>query len=922
MASNTNGNHVHHHDRPPPLGAMNGAPTRDRQRLRAQAKGALIAVLLLWAFSSAALGASFTLVPDKGEDDYNVAFDLPAPAEWPANAEVRIAFDYRSSESCHVAVLHQKEAWLEEASGGRGHRLSPAGTWPQPKEPLSVTIKRRAWEMEVLANGRRVTAAYDEQPYGGHIGFACTGLSLAEGDVLVQPTVPVEFTDDFMRDAGEQSPWFEAIGEWQNVGMAGGKGNLRAELSANPFSFHCRAKQTALATAGDWFWDSYDAEVATKAAADGGGVGLAFYVQDAQNYYLLALLDEKSTSSAQQLIRVVDGQPKLLGANAGGYRKDIWYKLRVRVSNGLIEGYVDGTLTLSAYDSTFSQGKLGLWARDLPAAWFDDAKVESWWAFADPLAGPDLGSWLQAGGQWTVSQGTLRATSTFEKPGTIMTGSAHWHDYEVGVDVARGDADAVGIHACAEDASNWLLFRWSRGTPVGTFQLLLMNNGRPASLGVTPGDLEANGSQRMSLSVSNGLIQCSVDGQPVITAASFARPTGRAGLRADGGESAAFRNLTVRTVEEPYRHVAIADRFRQEQTMADWARGRSDWRLDPTTGFRWFRLPVFGDLSIRTPFRLAAGVQSAAKLLLGTVAQEEGFMAEGSQVYSPGVEVECASEAGNKVRVTCRRGGMVLGQATAAGATAGHTARIDKTGLTTRVWLDGQPVIACHDGTWLDGSGVGLTYEGASVNLDKTEVHSSNLLEYTFSEAPTDWAPQSGAWRITDRWACFPGWAWFGGSKAPSPTIWSKRALYGDQTFEFWAALEMNAPANRGGYLHPSDINCTICADGRNLCSGYSFVFAGDNNTTTKILKGNTVVAQTQEVRFTNPSTGNMNFHRHWFHITVVRTGSELHMAVDGKWVLQWRDPQPINGGHAAIWTYNNNGILVARARASAEIVQ
>lgn len=905
------------------VGAMSGAPTRGHRFWSPRARRMLVPTLLFCAFAAAAIGADYKLLPDEGQDDYDIALDLPAPSEWPANGEVRIAFDYRNSQSCHVACLHRDEAWFEEVNGGQSTRLGPPGKWPQPAEPLSVTIKRRAWEMEILANGRRVTVAFDEEPYGGHIGFTTSGLPLAEDAILVQPTVPVEFTDDFMRDPGEQTPWESRAGDWRNVGMAGGKGDLRAELSANPFSFSCQAKESALATAGDWFWDSYDVKVATKAAADGGAVGLAFYVQDARNYYVLALLDRQSAGSAQQqLLRVVDGQPKLLGANTGGYLKDVWYELRVRVSGGLIEGYVDGALRLSAFDETFGQGKVGLWARDISLGWFDDAKVSPWWAFADPLAGPDLGSWMQAGGQWRASGGTLTAASTLEKPATIMTGARRWRDYEVAADVAAGNADAVGLYACAEDATNWYLFRWSRGVPVGTWQLLLMSNGRPASLGVAPGDLGGHGAQRMSLSVCNGLIQCAVDGEPVITAAGFARPTGRAGLRAEGGESVSFGNLTVRTVEEPYKPVPIAAKFTEEQTMADWARASSDWRVDPTTGFRWFRLPIFRDVSVRMPLRLAGAVQSSAKLLLGTVAQEEGFMAGGSQVYSPGVEVECAPQPGDKVAVTCRRGGMVLGQASVQGAAEEHAARIDKAGLTTRVWIDGQPLIACHDGTWLDSSGLGIAYQGATIDLNRVETHSTNLLEYTFSEAPTDWVPQSGVWRVTDRWSCFPGWAWFGGTKDPSPRLWSKKTLFGDQTLEFWAALEMDTPPNRGGYSHPSDINCTICADGQNLCSGYSFVFAGDNNTATKILKGNTVVAQTGDVRFTNPTTGNMDFHRHWFHVTVVRTGQEIHMAVDGRWVLQWRDPQPINGGYVALWTYNNNGILIARARASAEIVQ
>jgi hypothetical protein len=131
----------------------------------------------------------------------------------------------------------------------------------------------------------------------------------------------------------------------------------------------------------------------------------------------------------------------------------------------------------------------------------------------------------------------------------------------------------------------------------------------------------------------------------------------------------------------------------------------------------------------------------------------------------------------------------------------------------------------------------------------------------------------------------------------------------------------MDTTPQQGGYTHPSDINCTIAGDGENLCSGYSFVFAGDNNTATKILRGNTVVAQTNDVKFVNPNTGNLNFHRHWFHVKAVKLGPSLFMSVDDKWVLSWQDPQPLTGGHVAVWSYNN-GILIARARATAQFVR
>jgi hypothetical protein len=448
-----------------------------------------------------------------------------------------------------------------------------------------------------------------------------------------------------------------------------------------------------------------------------------------------------------------------------------------------------------------------------------------------------------------------------------------------------------------------------------------MADGRAASLGMLSGDLDQDSPHRLSLSVANGLIDCRVDGQPVIVVADFTRPSGAAGLRADGGQGVTFSNVTVRAVDEPYHPVDITAQFAKEETMVDWARRSSDWPRDPQTGAYCFRLPLFYDASVRLPFRVAPGGGGRVALRIGSVSSGEASVPVGAPQYTPGLEVEYLGSPSGKLAVTCRRGGLVLTQTAAPAEGTEHLLRVDKVGASLRAWLDDTPVAAANDGTWLDNSGLDVTCEGAVIDRNEIETYSTHMLEYTFSGAPTDWRPKLGLWQVTDRWNCFPGWAWYGGSKHQTPLLWSKRQFYGDQTFEFWAGLEMDTTPQRGGYSHPSDINCTIAGDGQNLCSGYSFVFAGDNNTRTKILRGNAVVAQTSDAHFVNPNTGNMDFHRHWFHVKAVKLRSELYMAVDGRWVLHWTDPQPIAGGHIAVWSYNN-GILIARARATAQVVR
>jgi hypothetical protein len=42
---------------------------------------------------------------------------------------------------------------------------------------------------------------------------------------------------------------------------------------------------------------------------------------------------------------------------------------------------------------------------------------------------------------------------------------------------------------------------------------------------------------------------------------------------------------------------------------------------------------------------------------------------------------------------------------------------------------------------------------------------------------------------------------------------------------------------------------------------------------------------------------------------------------VDGTLVAQWDDPEVLRGGKVGFWSFQNNGLLLARARMAAEKV-
>jgi len=105
-------------------------------------------------------------------------------------------------------------------------------------------------------------------------------------------------------------------------------------------------------------------------------------------------------------------------------------------------------------------------------------------------------------------------------------------------------------------------------------------------------------------------------------------------------------------------------------------------------------------------------------------------------------------------------------------------------------------------------------------------VSSSNLLEYTFNSAPTDWKVESGRWGLLNKWICDPRWSWFGGRTKTLAALWNKNVFSGDVTVDAHVALMMQK--EDPPFERPGDYNIALSGDGVHLDSGYTLVFAGD----------------------------------------------------------------------------------------------
>ena len=200
------------------------------------------------------------------------------------------------------------------------------------------------------------------------------------------------------------------------------------------------------------------------------------------------------------------------------------------------------------------------------------------------------------------------------------------------------------------------------------------------------------------------------------------------------------------------------------------------------------------------------------------------------------------------------------------------------------------------------------------MNLETRHVY-----DYTFSSAPTDWRIASGVWEMTNRWSCSPGWSWFGGRSDETAAIWNKRKLAGDMSAQVYFAFKMGMTGVSSWPEYPCDAALTICGDGKNLGSGYTFIAGADDNTRSILMKNGVVVAQSDSPdailpRVSDGKPGNDAVHRRWWFSRVDKTGDQISCYLDDKLVLSYRDKTPLRGGQTAVWTYNN-GLMLARVQ-------
>lgn len=217
-----------------------------------------------------------------------------------------------------------------------------------------------------------------------------------------------------------------------------------------------------------------------------------------------------------------------------------------------------------------------------------------------------------------------------------------------------------------------------------------------------------------------------------------------------------------------------------------------------------------------------------------------------------------------------------------------------------------------------------------------------NLHNEFFEEAPVDWVWTDGAFRMDARWACQDQWNFLACGSTAVPMIVGKRHFAGEQVHEYYISPRPAMPwdagdgsfhydvaadrdnkfatlvANEGWYVR-RDFNLSFCSDGRNPLSGYAVLFGADDNAETRLVRRGEVVARTADPAFLFPTASGFGpMHYFWRRFTVWKNGPRIRVWVDDQPLFDYTDPEPIAGGHLAIWSVRN-GFAITKVSSQAD---
>ena len=717
-------------------------------------------------------------------------------------------------------------------------------------------------------------------------------------------------------------------------------------------------------------WDRYYVEAAVKPDYE-SSVGLLAAYQDEDNYLRFRWHADSSASDERALlIAMIDGNEQTLAACAQGFSPEQWYRLRINIDWQHVEVLVDDAVLLVAKNIGAVEGRIGLFADNVknPRRPVIDQATSNLYAGTSPETGAEVnalsdlvhsvgcvyfddlrvGEWLYVddflhssypltrSGRWEVDEEHINATSA----GRLILDTPIAEDYTLSARVAIPEKGSAGfyIHA-TPDGRGYLWTISANGHHLSPVTI----EGRLPAVDQFPASLPVGKWLNIRVITDGPYLACYADDLLVLSAYDETLSAGRVGLFADA-PGVKFDNPRVDFADNsPLPNNRIHAGFASDRWLATWASADADWTPAhipeyspiaianertvtgaatpfPTDqpGVYWHKGGHYGDLTVTMPY----SIDTVGGQLLHLVPDSQ----------TPGYQLSLTRAGYETGVLTLTRQGEVVARATTQLPVKGML-EFSRRGsyLILRLQIvdpesskdypcitEVRLLLTYRDPTPLPASRIGLTVTNNKLAARDLRVLSSMYSE-TFEQSPTGWRSSSGLWAIMARYSCDPKWNYFGGFGSGTPAVWSKVSLAGDQVVEAYLGVKMlyeNMPEEYNSRFR--DLCLTICGDGKSVVSGYAVQRAtreGERQET-RLLRHGVIVATSTDPAHLLPTE--LRGHRQWFATRIEKQGKDIRVYLDNRLALTYHDPEPLPGGHVAVWTINN-GIMIGRINLSAE---
>jgi hypothetical protein len=795
---------------------------------------------------------------------------------------------------------------LNTQTGKKEHQFLPWSSPPQPGQRF--TVVKTTTTIAAYCNGVFLAGTVVSPQQWRQLKWLAPGDRKSIPKLSYQKIGTLLFNDDFMHSDG-------ALGEWKALSGTWSVHSLQTPVrSANPFSFIGKG-DAAEAAVGYWFWRNYRLQCAIQ-PLNAPRLGLKFCCFDDKTYYTLQW--EKASgaedSPAQlSLLRTADGEEKMLASIPLPQTLRSWYDFSISQQEGLLEVCIGGNILLQAIDpQPLLGGGIALLSSGSEGAVFDDVKVSPCDSLrllcpgGLPAAPPLL---------WQYEKSTPPAIPDAE----ALTCHSLWLpqpelvNAELRVEFAALPQNHERYElSLRHNGIQEILFQFAKAQDSAAYQaaIILRQLGRDTVLASADCQIPVagDGLYRLTLQVRGSDAWGSCNGQTLCYAAGLpSLAAGQAAVRQftlDGDRLPGWRAISCALqppLAPPLERIAM---FTHEESMRLWNDPVLEW--ERSGELFWYRGDFWQDVNASLDLRQVQKFSTATSwgILFGTQAKDSSAnVAIARLTYQPASKtLQLQIEDSIVASLNCPESPADL--------------TLQRCGTLLLVKQDGKllwnhPLPERLHGLCLVGR---IGYGNTPAWANALTILANGITSYSFQEAPAAWTTASGTWEITNRWQCDPRWSFFSGVNLEGPACLWNKFQHGDRvSFDFFVGPKMDSERGKK-YEYAGDFSLVLGADGRDISSGYSFMFAGWDNRGSQIVRQKKIMVENPAVTIPRSSA----IHRQWFHLKIRKNHDRLTFWADGKLVGTCQDSEPLPGRRFGLWTWKN-GFMIAQFRVSSD---